>query len=768
MVGFRQIYSKIIFKQRMMKKRILLLAFATVVMMQSFAQIVLQGRTVPESLVERVMNLGQSTLLPPNAESFTFDQVLNWIGEGENEAALVVQWNVESEKNAYVWGYRWSGTATGADMVMAIADADPRFCAMVSEGAYGLTIGGLGYDVNGSGNFTLSKGGADYPVGDNGLIIEKTGTFEGFLPKDSQDWWQSGWNNGFWSLWVSEKADFSGLKFASTGASGRQLINGSIDAWNFSVGMVSQNWKALQGAPGAERRPDKDGFYMLNEGWFGHDNGSISWISSSGSITYNVDKAANSGESKLGLTSCYGQIYGDVLYVSSKQGNRFAMFDADRMSCLAKLESIGGDGRALLNVGNDKVYLGTSAGISVYDITSGKIKKTVFGMSEGPNTQVGSMARIGNCVFASQQGVGLQIIDVEKDLVVKTINQPACSGLVVSKDGYVWLVARDKLLRVDPVTFETSEVVLPNSIASQWGSWKPDQICADYQENVLYYAYGSGWSQTKLGKLRINQDGSVVEDTAFRFVMPEGVSQPQEFYGVLRVDPHTGYIVVSTIQSGWGDNYSYNWIHLVNPQTGDIVRTIEVNDENGKNYYWFPALPIFPDIAEPLVTLEDMQFGTATPMLFHVSDFVSDSDNLSVLAEVEVWVDDPSIATVEFDGINLTVTPLSQGETRLTVKVNSNGKLSEKSVRLSVDDLSSVDGSAAADLSVFPTLVLDHVKVNGNGICRMSVYNLFGTKMIDRMVDGGEMVDMSNLPSGTYIVKVQSGSTVVTQKIVKR
>lgn len=750
-----------------MKRKILVLMAALFVFFQTIADVKLQGRPVSGRLAASVEKLKALASVPPNASTFKFSDVVNWTGQGENEAVLIVQWNCAGENYAQVWGYRWKGTAIGAEMVVAIAQADPKFYALIqSGGAYGMSIGGIGYDANGNGNFVMVKNGKEYPF-KNGLIDSQTGEFDGFTSKEETDWWQGGWYGGYWSYWNSEGGDLAKLKYASTGATGRQLKNGSVDAWNFSVGMQGQPWKELAPAPVAKVESNySDGFFFLNEGWFGHDNGSINWYDNNGKLVYNVDKKENGGAVQLGLTSCFGQIYGNELYVTSKQGNRFVSFDAVTMKVKNKLEAVGDDGRGLVNINGDKLYIGTQSGISVYNKTSNQIEKTVTGLT--PNMQVGTMERVGKYVFASQENSGVQVIDIVNDAVVKTLEIPNNSGLVVSKDGNVWVVAGNKIYRINPVTLESTEHTIENTISGNWGAWKSDQICASYAEDALFYAYGGGWTQTELGKLRIKPDGSVEEDNNFKFVMPEGETQPMEFYGVLRINPHTGNLIVSTTQSGWGNNYEYNWIMEVNPATGKIEKQIQLKNDDGKNYYWFPSLPVFPDISGPEVTLEDMQFGTPAPLMFHVSDFVSDRDNLSVLAEVEALVDDPSIAKVEFDGINLTVTPLAQGETGLTVRVNSNGKLSEKSVRLSVDDLSSVDGSVAADLSVFPTLVLDYVKVNGNGICRMSVYDLLGTKMIDRIVDGGEMVDMSNLPSGNYIVKVQSGSTVVTQKIVKR
>ena len=68
---------------------------------------------------------------PPAPEEATiaFSDILYWVGEGTNEAVMAVNW----ADTALAWGYRWNGTATVADMMAAIAAADPRFSYTVSS-----------------------------------------------------------------------------------------------------------------------------------------------------------------------------------------------------------------------------------------------------------------------------------------------------------------------------------------------------------------------------------------------------------------------------------------------------------------------------------------------------------------------------------------------------------------------------------------------------------------------------------------------------------
>ena len=110
--------------------------------------------------------------------------ITNWTGEGENEAALVIQWNDDREKNALVFGYRWDGMATGADMIRAVVANNPRLYGLIQytnvssptdpDGGY--TINGFGWDLDDDGDIALidTKDNQIYTTED-GLFIHPRG-----------------------------------------------------------------------------------------------------------------------------------------------------------------------------------------------------------------------------------------------------------------------------------------------------------------------------------------------------------------------------------------------------------------------------------------------------------------------------------------------------------------------------------------------------------------------------------------------------------------
>lgn len=81
-------------------------------------------------------------------KGFTFDDIHFWVGEGENQCAIVIDFF--SDK-AWAWGYRWSGNEPPSveKVLTDIVEEDHRLTMVPSDDdSYGLFVNGFGYDVN--------------------------------------------------------------------------------------------------------------------------------------------------------------------------------------------------------------------------------------------------------------------------------------------------------------------------------------------------------------------------------------------------------------------------------------------------------------------------------------------------------------------------------------------------------------------------------------------------------------------------------------------
>ena len=181
---------------------------------------------------------------------FDFADIQAWAGEGDKKCAFVIQWSDDDEDNALMFGYRWSGEATGTDVAKAVVEMHPKlFGAFTDGGQYGTTIDGFGWDGNDDGVFsvTLSDGSVVEP-GANGFMQGGAAGYDGSYATDAGDRWHGGWFEGYWSYWTFNPGD-ENFSYSQVGASGRKLEDGCIDGWIFAPQLQTSTWKERVAAP---------------------------------------------------------------------------------------------------------------------------------------------------------------------------------------------------------------------------------------------------------------------------------------------------------------------------------------------------------------------------------------------------------------------------------------------------------------------------------------------------------------------------------------
>jgi len=195
------------------------------------------------------------------AQQFTFDDIEFWVGSGVHRAALVIDW-VENatQPPALVWGYRWEGAATGANMLAAIlADDDRLFAKLGGSAVSPVAVYGLGYDANGDGQFAVDDGTL---FDDSGIAI--TGPADSGIAVDGNDYYAEGWYTGFWHYGVSSNNPFDGGSWSDTAVpmAGRTLSDGCWDSWAFTP---TYNFAAFAQNPVAAASPFLPGDYDRND-----------------------------------------------------------------------------------------------------------------------------------------------------------------------------------------------------------------------------------------------------------------------------------------------------------------------------------------------------------------------------------------------------------------------------------------------------------------------------------------------------------------------
>lgn len=754
------------------------------------AQIKVQG------VLRNDIPTAKSQLKASAAPSISFSDIKYWVGTGTNEAAFVVQWNDSKNPDALVWGFRWDGTATGADMMKAIAKADHRFFTLLYQGTpQGIAVGGFGFDLDGQNLAALYYNGNTstplLPV--NGIVNTTAYNFDDYNAVDANDHWQSGWmTNGYWSYWVKNPAN-ANFGYSSVGASSRVLQNGSWDVWNFNPSFntvpVSSTMTPVSPYAASAALTSlmnkktvntlnnyTNGFFIVNEEWFGHTNGSVNFIDTNGNVEYRVYSSVNNNHA-FGATTQYGTIYGDKFYFVSKQaadggdtqytpGGRLVVANAQTMQKLATFDTIGGgDGRSFIGVNEHKGYIGASNGIYVFNIDNLQMGSIIPG-TEGTDLyseQIGNMIRTSKHVFAVKQGIGILVIDPNTDTVIHTVSGDFDS-VTQAKDGSIWAIQSQAVVNIDSKAFTTQSYSIPTSgYAGSWGAWNAGSFAASNTENTLYwFKAAQTWG---LGSQIVKFDVTTKTfNESFVTIPGQTGTYKQTPYGsALRVNPATGELIVNTTETG--GHYQKNWVHTYD-SNGNLTRTTILD-----NYYWFPALTVFPDNTAPVVNNTFPSQITATGITtIDLKTVVSDDDNFTAAIVKSVKSNtNPAVvsATINADD-ELVLTPAATGTAEVVISFNSNGKVIDKT--LTVNSLGATLGISEVkklEFSVYPNPVTDilYLKTQEK-IVNVTIHDASG-KLVNAPLNGGQ-INVSMLPKGMYILKAVTDKAVYQHKLMKK
>ena len=553
----------------------------------------------------------------------------------------------------------------------------------------------------------------------------------------------------------------------------------------------------------------QDGTFWLNEDWFGHTNGSINYIDKDGNVRYRAYESQNPYES-FGCTSQYAMIFGGKLYVMSKQatdggdtrtgGGRLVVADAKTLKKLAGFDDIldGGDGRACVGVNAGKVYIGTTAGIAVFDPETLSFTGKVDGIEGGGQyaNQIGDMVCAGKYVFAIKQAYGTYVIDTETDAVVATLGREedgtvtACpQGVTMTADGMVWIAATASanskattLYCYDPSDLSlVKSVEMPShlSITCGWGAWRSTNFFAEKDKVAIWFGSGVEASivSGNSGYYRwdTESDPASLEPV---FVFPSDLAGMDENtkqapYASVRYDDRSNQLLIAATH-GSSSNYRHTWLHFVDCASGEIARTIRLKD-----YYWFPALPVFPDkFAPEFDEIEDIQLDMAEDKDGRTIEIgVTDRDNMDgairlsliddeISAAREIAAEDDAIFSASLEGNALTVVPMKEGNDEIALKAESNGVATYLSIPVAVSSKHSGVTGVEADGQIMSVTGRRFHAVGFNGHT-MRVYAMNGTLVAEFDVVDDDFSISLPLESGMYVIAADGSSGRTLKCVIK-
>lgn len=563
-----------------------------------------------------------------------------------------------------------------------------------------------------------------------------------------------------------------------------------------------------------------NGAYVLNEDWYGHNNSTLNfWNPTTGTIDYLIMQMANNYEYSLGCTAQYGQLYGDYIVITSKQDRdpgEPADVQSGRITILNRktLKPIGdeihplisvnengksdADGRGVCFVNNEKFYVGTSNGIYVFkwdakgkvftwdseaiidgtgnELITGDEISNADGLGPLYKNQIGMMLRTQDYVFAIKQDLGVMVIDPETDEVVDII-EGCFSTMAQSKDGNIWVGVNyqeegyesnlqypygwngnawngSQLMCIDQYSLETRFVRLEvGGVPQSWYAWTAGTLTASNTENALYFVY----TDPSAGQINWFRNCNLYRYDIDKNECEEIYNSETDglyFYGgAIQCNPKDGNIYAALYI---GENIAtQDWVYAIINNKGEMQQY-----QTPIKRYWYPAMFIFPDNEAPVVEhLSDVAIADESPIEITLADKVKDADsnNASIIKSINK-VADESIVKAEIVKGNLLLTPLKKGTTSVELAFNSNGKVTTKTIKVSVksDIITSTEDETINKINVLT--VRGNVMITGISDAQpIEIYNAQGVLIKRAIINNGDII--SDLTRGTlYIIRISNQS----------
>jgi hypothetical protein len=327
--------------------------------------------------------------------------------------------------------------------------------------------------------------------------------------------------------------------------------------------------------------PYSNGFFLIYEGWYAHGTGGVNFYNNAtGLLQDSAYLTANPGKNLNPITSTveFGTVFNGSLYIVSKVGGPLVVCDQNTLVERARIAASSSRNWEAF-VGIDSTHGLVSSGSGVYPLSLPGL--TVGTAITGISGECGDMIKSGSYVFVLSESAGVIVMNATTHAIVKTI-----AGMTVAfartTDGTVWAAGGTRLLSINASSLDTATVALPFPVNNQWAAWHPGSITASTAENAVFIA---------------NNGTETGATTIYKYVVgtPSSLSAPfiniaagKETYGAgIGYDASANHLIVTTVKSGFGTNYSVNDLDIYNAGTGALISDL------GYTGYYFPAVPVF-------------------------------------------------------------------------------------------------------------------------------------------------------------------------------
>ena len=318
------------------------------------------------------------------------------------------------------------------------------------------------------------------------------------------------------------------------------------------------------------------------------------------------------------------------------------------------------------------------------------------------------------------------------------------------------------------------------SIVCGWGAWRPTNFFAEQEEVAIWFGSGVEASivSGNSGYYRWDTKSDLASLKPV-YIFPTDLAGKDEKtmqapYAAVRYDARSNELLIAATH-GSSSNYRNTWLHFVDCASGTISRTIRLKD-----YYWFPALPVFPDKYAPeFEDIDEIELDiVADKEGKSVEINVADRDNMDKAIKLSLFdlpaperlvdfgdeyespIEKEKTVQTSLDGNTLTVVPLSVGNDEIVVRAESNGVPSYLSIPVRVKDIETGVENGFAEGGKM-SITGRRFRAQGFNGHTMRVYTTEGILAAEFEVTEDDYAVTLPLPGNTYvIVDISSGRTL--------
>jgi hypothetical protein len=316
-----------------------------------------------------------------------------------------------------------------------------------------------------------------------------------------------------------------------------------------------------------------NGFFLLNEGNYNHETGSVFFYSYDKDSLYSYAYDTENPDKTLGTNTQvleFGTIFNNKLYLVVNLGGPLVVADPYTLKETGRLTSLPENAHAFLGLDASRGLISTVKGIYPVNLSSITVGNKISGIDAG----VGDMIKAGNYIFVLTEDKGIIALNVSDYSIAKVIGA-ATTGFAIGKDGAVWAASPNALLKINVSMLAVDTINTTFDIYYNPYNYNSGSIAASTTENAIY----------------VSSDYNAV----YKYVVGDAASLTAPFISVpanhylygkgIAYNAQKGELILNTTDNIYGG--TVNTIYSYNATTGTEAGSFIYNGS------YYPAMVVF-------------------------------------------------------------------------------------------------------------------------------------------------------------------------------